>query len=567
MFNCSYANVETVHDLVDIFWLLLQGCGTGFTPIPGCLSGFCAPIPHIEIIPSSRESKGGADNNTETFKDGVWTIIIGDTAEAWAKSVGKLVAGKYPGCKRLILDMREVRPAGQRLSRYGWVSNGDRPLGRAFRLICNILNEKAGCLLTALDIKDIVNLLGTVLSSRRSAQLAHHNYGHPGWQDFARCKTGCWTPDSPIFFRQQSNNSLVFNTVPTRPQLSDLFDLILDSGGNEPGFINGTAARQRAPWWSGVNPCCEVLLPNRGFCNLVEVNISAFQNDRAGLLRAIYILARANYRQTCVELRDGVLQDSWHQNNQFLRLCGVSLTGIACCPYLTAHDLRQMRYSAITGAISMADDLAMPRPKNITCGKPSGTISKVMDTTEGIHRPIGRYIFNWVGFSRHDPILSDLSTAGYRIIDKPSEPEAVLVCFPHEWPTIPFSRVNSPAGPVYVNTESAVDQLERYRLYMDHWCDQNMSCTISYAPDEMPSILDWLVANWDSYVGVSWSLRVDATKTAADLGASYLPQELVSETTFHTYVSTLQPLPPSFSPTPQEILDESDCPAGVCPAR
>lgn len=166
MFNCSHAVVETMYDVVDIFWLLLQGCGIGATPKVGTLNGFRKVIPNIKVLRSTRTDKGGRDTNEETFTDGIWTLSIGDSAEAWAKAVGKLLAGKYKA-HTLILDFSEIRPSGQRLKGYGWISSGDGPFSEAMPKIAKIMNRRAGGLLSKLDIVEILNLLGTVLSSRR----------------------------------------------------------------------------------------------------------------------------------------------------------------------------------------------------------------------------------------------------------------------------------------------------------------------------------------------------------------------------------------------------------------
>jgi len=112
-FNCSFLKVETVRDVVDTLWLLLQGCGVGFTPVVGTLNGFNKPIPNIVVVNSERTAKGGKEGNTETFANGVWTIEVGDSAKAWAKSIGKLLAGKYDA-HTLCLDFSQIRPAGER---------------------------------------------------------------------------------------------------------------------------------------------------------------------------------------------------------------------------------------------------------------------------------------------------------------------------------------------------------------------------------------------------------------------------------------------------------------------
>jgi ribonucleoside-triphosphate reductase len=337
---------------------------------------------------------------------------------------------------------------------------------------------------------------------------------------------------------------------------------MVSSGGSEPGFINGEAASRRAPWFKGVNPCAEILLGNKSFCNLTEVDVAKFKGDSAGLRRAVELAARANYRQTCVNLLDGVLQEAWHLNNDFLRLCGVGLTGIVRRPDLQAYDYSELQRTAVAGAYSMADELGLPRPKNVTTIKPSGTLSKVMDTTEGVHKPLGRYIFNNVNFGKYDPLVPLCRQAGYKVVENPSDPEAVLITFPVKWEDVPFDKWNG----MEVNLESAVSQLERYKMLMTNWCQQNVSMTVSYDVSEVPAIVDWLYENWDVYVGVSFLFRTDPTKTAKDLGYLYLPQEVVTKEVYDAYVANLQPI------ELEEANDidapiEDECASGACPIR
>lgn len=557
-FNCSFTNVETVYDVVDVLWLLMQGCGVGFRPVIGQLTGFQKPIKELEIIRSTRTDKNGEQHNTETFEDGVWTIRVGDSAEAWSKSIGKLMAHKYAADK-LVLDFSQIRPSGERLKGYGWICSGDSSLAKAYEAIFHILNRRAGSLLTRIDILDIVNWLGTVLSSRRSAEIALFEYGEEEWQEFAVAKKEFWNGNIQ---RAQSNNSLVFNYTPTKDELREIFKLMVDSGGSEPGFINGKAARQRAPWFKGVNPCAEILLGNKSFCNLTEVDVGKFKGDSAGLRRAIHLAARANYRQTCVNLLDGILQEAWHLNNEFLRLCGVGLTGIVTRPDLKAYDYVELERTAVSAAYGMADELGTPRPKNVTTIKPSGTLSKVMDTTEGKHKPLGKYIFNNVNFGKHDPLLPLVRAAGYRVFDNPMDQEGVLVTFPVKWDNVEFEKV----GDLEVNLESAITQLERYKMLMQNWCQQNVSATISYDPSEVEDIIDWLLANWDVYVGVSFLFRADPTKSAKDLGYGYLPQQPVTKEDYDKYVAILQPVNlDQANNLDADLMDE--CASGACPIR
>jgi ribonucleoside-triphosphate reductase len=311
----------------------MQGCGVGFKPVVGTLTGFMKPIPTIHTVRSTRDKDDrGIEHNVETVTPNSWTIKVGDSAEAWAKSIGKLLAGKYD-VDKLIFDFSEIRPAGVRLKGYGWISSGDVAIAKAFTAIANILNKRAGQLLTKMDILDVINWLGTILSSRRSAEIALFDYGETEWKDFAVAKKEWWLSGNEQ--RVQSNNSLLFHNKPSREELLDVFNTMEEAGGSEPGFINASTATCRAPWFKGVNPCAEILLGNKTFCNLTELDLGKFRGDTTGLLEAIRIAARANYRQTAVQLKDGILQEAWHLNNEFLRLCGVGLTGIATREALT----------------------------------------------------------------------------------------------------------------------------------------------------------------------------------------------------------------------------------------
>ena len=889
MFNCAFTKVETVHDVVDAFWLLLQGCGVGFEPVVGTLNGFTQKM-EIEVVRSQRhllEQKKGRETNSEAFyqRDGkaVWHLTVGDSAEAWAKFVGKVLAGKRKA-DVVVLDFTQVRPAGERLRGYGWISSGDQTFAPAMANIAKVLNRRAGGLLSRIDILDILNHLGTTLSSRRSAEIALVPWGDPEWVAFAQAKKDFWLHDNA--HRQQSNNSILFKSAPSEDDLAGIFQMMQEAGGSEPGFINAVEAKRRAPWFSGANPCvtgdtpiltdegyvaiservgkptrvwngdrfsdvtpfstginplvevvlsdgtslrctpyhewilagnvrvmaeelrpgdrlekfampvveageeysgdaysqgfysgdgtsdmkasyvyepkyavvsrlagtvaaednwgrrrwthgpmfakgfvpvngslsyclnwlagildadgtvtrdingnglqltsvdkefllnirlmltrlgvrakvvtgkaagayllpnglggmanyacqqtwrlligntdthhlvglgikfnrlevhgeppqrdarrfvtvekvvyprdyeetfcftdplahrgtfngivtgqcAEILLPNKGFCNLVEINLSAFNGNLAGLWEAARVLARANYRQTCVNLVDGVLQRAWHENNEFLRLCGVGVTGVAEWEYADDRAMwRQLKQVTRAAAHSMAHELGLPVPKAVTTVKPSGTLSKIMDTTEGLHKPLGKYIFNNVRFSKHDPFVENLRAANYRIFDDPSSADAVLVTFPVAYEKVKLDEVDGKA----VNLESAATQLERYKMIMECYVDHNASVTISYGPEEAPEIVSWLHQNWNNYVGVSFIYRNDPTKTAEDLGYLYLPQEVVTKEAYDAYVSTLKPVEGlsegseemGEAETDYEVDVGGECAGGACPIR
>ena len=252
-FNCSFLQIKTVHDVVDGFHSLLLGVGVGFEPITGILNGFAKHV-DIEVIRSTRKERGN-DNNQEMHytRDGkrVWRLVVGDSGIAWAKAAGKILAMKKP-VDVVILDFSEVRPGGKPLRGFGWISSGDEQISEAFEAIAQIMNKKAGQLLTRMDILDVMNWLGTSLSSRRSAEIALFPADDPEAEEFANAKKDYWKTGNKQ--RAQSNNSLVFYHKPTKRELRGLFSQMLEAGGSEPGFINGAAARKKAPWFRGVNP-------------------------------------------------------------------------------------------------------------------------------------------------------------------------------------------------------------------------------------------------------------------------------------------------------------------------
>jgi ribonucleoside-triphosphate reductase len=159
-------------------------------------------------------------------------------------------------------------------------------------------------------------------------------------------------------------------------------------------------------------------------------------------------------------------------------------------------------------------------------------------------------------------VVEKLREAGYRVINHPVDDSGVLVTFPVMWDGVPFDEVDGKE----VNIESAVTQLERYKLLQTSWNQQNTSVTISYDPSEIPAIIDWLLDNWDCYVGVSFIYRTDPTKTAKDLGYLYLPQEVVDEQTYREYVATVSDVDLNNTNSFDEITD-AECATGACPIK
>ena len=569
-FNCSATVIHTVYDLVDVAWLLLNGSGVGFKPQVGVLHGYVKPIDAVEVRWSKRgKDYRGKPNNREILpteaNNWTWTIKVGDSAEAWAKAIGKMFANGSRKAKKLIIDGTDVRGPGGRLKGYGWICNGFTPLGKCMLGIHKTLNAQAGQLLDEIDIMDVANRIGEILSSRRSAQACQIDAESPIAEQFALAKHEYWKNGNG--HRRQSNNSKLFWSKPTLSQLLELL-YHCDRCGGDPGIVNAEAARKKMPWFGIFNPCFEIGLP--GFCNLVNNCLPRYTRKFSVLERAVYVMGRANYRQTCVNFEDGILQPRWHQSNDAMRLCGVSLTGITQASWLTDYQIRRLRNSAIHGAYSMADELGLPRPKAVTTITPAGTIAKVMggydvgEIAEGIHSPLGKYILNWVNFSSHDPLVARYEAAGYRVLQNPQDDNNMLIGFPIEYNGIQFTDAGQGR---YINTESAVAQLQRYLRWNNLWCDHNASCTISYSEHELPELAKALYDNWDAgYIATAFMRRIDPLTTPEEIGQPYLPQEVLAHDKYLEYTSNLRSVDTS-SVYGYFSVDDGGCANGVCPSK
>jgi len=195
------------------------------------------------------------------------------------------------------------------------------------------------------------------------------------------------------------------------------------------------------------------------------------------------------------------------------------------------------------------------------------TLSKVFGCPEGVHTPLGKYIFNNINFGKNDPLLPALREANYTVRINPLDPEGILVTFPVCWEHVPFTKVKQGDSYIEVNQETAIEQLNRYKLYQIHWCQQNVSNTISYEIPEVPEIINWLLENWDIYIGVSFIFKADPTKTPEDLGYPYLPQEVVTKERYTKYVESLKEfILPNTDIIDLEISSE-ECSSGVCPVK
>jgi hypothetical protein len=319
--------------------------------------------------------------------------------------------------------------------------------------------------------------------------------------------------------------------------------------------------------------CFEILLADGGFCNLVDVNLAAFSNLE-DLIKVARCAAKVNYLQACVDFdKSGMLSHVWTLNNRQLRLCGVGLTGIVQATWLTDQDLTTLRAEVKQAANEMAKRLGHVPAAAVTTVKPSGTLSKTMareewgEVAEGIHCPLGAYIFNWIGFSKHDPLVEVYRKANFHIIDHPTDSSGVLIKFPAEYRNIPtFVEQDG----LLVNGESAITQFDRVCRFNKLWCDHNASCTLYVDKSEIDELAEAIHARWDDnlFTSLSFGWKADPTATPEDYNQKYLPQQVVSKDAFDAYVKVLGN--PDFSHLEEHEtfeIDTEECAGGNCPVR
>jgi adenosylcobalamin-dependent ribonucleoside-triphosphate reductase len=552
-FNCWNFEPKTVRDLVDVLLLLLYGCGVSSKMLRG-LSGFQHPL-ELDIIRTERTGKGGLEHNTEGYDDSqkVWRIGFGDSAEGWAKAIGKILAHPYPA-KKLIVDFSELRPQGLKLSRFKWISNGDSELSKAVELIVGILNQKAGYLLSLVDIKDIIMIFGGTLATRRAAFMPLMDSFDTEIDDFITAKS----PENIKLFpyRQNGNYTIIFHEKPSMNYIKELLDYGLSH--DAPAFMNMQCALKRYEGTVAQNPCGEALVSP---CNLWELNATAFGRDMAGFLRAAYLAGRANYRQTQVDLTGGTLQEHFHRANQVTRSCGVSLTHCVGSG-LREADLRKIASWVDAGIFTMSQETGTQFSTGTRVIQPSGTKTKAMfgGGGEGIHNPLAKYLFNNINFRSDDPIIETLKKANYTIKNHPTTQGTVLVSFPVHNDMGSFREKNG----LFLDSETALQQLERYKKYFLHWTNQNVSMTLLYRANEINDIVNWLDRNWDeAYISIAFMKRYDDYGDSEMYG--YFPQQPVTERVYQEYVTELRDIDIEklYSPS----IDVIDCAGGSCPAN
>jgi ribonucleoside-triphosphate reductase (thioredoxin) len=482
-YNCSYVPVDSPRAFDETMYILM--CGTGV--------GFSVERHNIEKLPIVNEDM----HDTDTV------IKVGDSRPGWAKSLKELIAMLYTG-QIPKWDVSEVRPAGARLKTFGGRASGPQPLVELFEFCVQKFKAAAGRRLYPIECHDIMCKIGEVVvvgGVRRSALISLSNLND---DQMAHAKSGQWWENEGQ--RALANNSVAYKTKPEMGTFMREWLSLYDSKSGERGIFNRESAKKQAAKNGrrdaeqdfGCNPCSEIILRPYQFCNLSEV--VARETDTLASLKEKVRLATilGTFQSTLTNFR--YLRKVWQKNTEEERLLGVSLTGIMDCAALhkgkeVADTLEMLRVTAIEANAAMAQQLGINQSTAITCVKPSGTVSQLVDSASGIHARHNPYYIRTVRGDNKDPLTQFLISQGI-----PNEPDVMK---PDSTTVFSFP-MKSPKNAVTRTGMTAIEQLELWLTYQRHWCEHKPSVTISVKENEWMAVGAWVYEHFDEVSGISF---------------------------------------------------------------
>ena len=537
-YNCSYLAVNNKRAFSEALYILMNGTGVGFS---------CErqEISHLPVVP-------------EEIKECNDIIVVGDSKLGWAKSFKKLLSSLWEGDIPTI-DYSQVRPAGARLKTFGGRASGPAPLKRLFDFVIDIFKEAKGRKLTSIEVHDIMCMIGEIVvvgGVRRSALISLSNLTDRRMRE---AKIGAWWTDNA--HRGLANNSVAYTEKPDVETFMEEWLSLVKSKSGERGIFNRIAAQKQANKWGrrdetlsyGTNPCSEIILRDKQFCNLSEVVIRQDDTEETLTEKVRIATILGTIQSTLTNFK--FLSSEWQHNTQEERLLGVSLTGIMDCKLTSNPDpkmLERLRDEARKTNETYSKRLGIPTSASITCVKPSGTVSQLVDAASGIHGRHNDFYIRRIRMDKKDPVYSFLLEQGVYCEDEVHRPDSTAVfSFP----------MKAPKGAITRNDWSAIQQLENWLVYQRHWCEHKPSVTISVKDEEWVEVGAWVWKYFDEISGVSFLPHSDHTYQQA-------PYE---DCTKEVYQSLLKNTPKTINWA--ELIEEDDntegvqqlaCVSGVC---
>jgi len=479
-YNCSYLPVDDPKSFDEAMFILLCGTGVGFS----VERQFVSKLPEIP----------------ELFESDT-TIVVKDSKEGWAKALRQVIALLYSG-EIPKWNVSRIRPAGARLKTFGGRASGPAPLVDLFNFVVHVFKEAQGRKLSSIEAHDIMCKIGEVVvvgGVRRSAMISLSNLSD---DKMRHAKSG----EFPSH-RYLANNSVAYVEKPDSLSFMREWMALVESGSGERGVFNRQASKNQAAkngrrdpnYDFGTNPCSEIILRPYQFCNLTEVVVRATDSvdDLERKVRLATILGTIQSTYTNFPY----LRKVWQRNTEEERLLGVSLTGVQDNPLMTAKNkgldktLERLREVAVTTNTEWAERLGINCSAAISCNKPSGTVSQLVDSSSGIHARYSPYYIRTVRGDNKDPLTQFMKDQGI-----PSEP---CVYKPDQTTVFSFP-VKAPNNAVVTSDLSAIDQLETWLMYQRHWCEHKPSVTINVKKDEWFEVGAFVYEHFDEMSGVSF---------------------------------------------------------------
>ena len=494
IYNCSYLPVDHIRAFDEAMYILLCGTGVGF-------SVERQSITKLPVVP-------------EYFDTENKPIVVADSKEGWAKALHSLISSLYSGIIPR-WDTSKVRPAGARLKTFGGRASGAEPLIELFDFVVAKFKGAAGRKLNSLECHDIMCKIGEVVvvgGVRRSAMISLSNLSDTR---MAHAKSGSWWENEGQ--RTLANNSAAYTEKPDMETFIREWLSLVESKSGERGIFSRVAAdkhvekngrRETGHEW-GTNPCSEIILRPYQFCNLTEVVVRE-SDDLDTLKRKVELATLLGTIQSTFT-KMPYLRKVWQKNTEQERLLGVSLTGIMDNRLLSkAVDsprwLAEMKQVAIDTNAKYAEKFGIEQSAAITCVKPSGTVSQLVDSASGIHARHSEYYVRTVRGDNKDPLTQFMKDAGI-----PAEP-----CVMKPDATTVFSfPMRSPMGAITRNDMTALEQLELWKTYALAWCEHKPSVTITVRDAEWMEVGAWVYENFDICSGISFLPHSDHTYAQA----------------------------------------------------
>ena len=494
IYNCSYLPVDHIRAFDEAMFILLCGTGVGFSVERQSIS-------KLPDIPAELNKSNDV-------------IFVEDSKEGWAKALHKLLSHLYTGDIPK-WDVSSVRPAGARLKTFGGRASGAQPLVDLFNFVVEKFKGAAGRKLNSIECHDIMCKIGEVVvvgGVRRSAMISLSNLSDGR---MAKAKSGSWWENEGQ--RALANNSVAYTDKPDMEGFMREWLSLVESKSGERGIFSRVAAdkhvamngrRETGHEW-GTNPCSEIILRPYQFCNLTEVVVRA-SDDKESLKKKVRLATILGTIQSTFTHMP-YLRKIWKKNTEQERLLGVSLTGIMDNMVLSKTLdsktwLKEMKELAIDTNIYYSAILKIPQSAAITCVKPSGTVSQLVDSASGIHARHSDYYIRTVRGDNKDPLTMFLKDSGI-----PAEP-----CVMKPDSTTVFSfPTKSPTGSVTRNTMTAIEQLELWKHYALNWCEHKPSVTITVKDEEWMEVGAWVYKNFEICSGISFLPHSDHTYAQA----------------------------------------------------